>query len=224
MTVAPTLAERSWRLNRSAGAIPPLPGVLLLTDEKRLPDPLPAAAALPPGSAVVLRHYDAPGRAALATMLQRLCAARRLRLLVANDWRLAAAVGAAGVHLAEGLLPRAPVSRLRARGWLVTAAAHGVPALWRAARAGASAALLSPVFATASHPGARSLGALRFAATVQQAPLPVYALGGIDAGNVRALQESGAVGVAAIAGLTPGGGTGRKPGPPAAAGRRGAGA
>ena len=50
-----------------------------------------------------------------------------------------------------------------------------------ARRAGADAAVLGPVFASASHPAAPSLGASRFAALVRASPLPVYALGGIDA-------------------------------------------
>jgi len=219
MTVAPTLAERSFRLNRRAGAGPALPGVLLLTDAVRLPDPLPAAAALPPGSGVIVRHHDVDARAALAGALKRLCRARRLRLLIANDWRLAAAVGADGVHLAEARLPRAPVAAFRARGWLVTAAAHGPPALWRAARAGADAALLSPVFATASHPGAAALGPCRFAALARRAPLPVYALGGITGATAVALEASAAAGLAAIAGLTPAAAAGRTPGRPLPAAR-----
>ncbi len=45
--------------------------------------------------------------------------------------------------------------------------------LFSAARAGADAALLSPVFWTASHPLAPALGPLRFAAWCRSSPLPV---------------------------------------------------
>jgi len=126
-------------------------------------------------------------------------------LLVAGDWRLAAAVGADGVHLPEAMVRRgAPAwggGGPRRPGFLVTAAAHSPAALWRAARAGADAALLSPVFATASHPGGAVIGLPRFAAWCRGAPLPVYALGGIDRGTVRRLKDAGAAGAAAIGAL-----------------------
>lgn len=189
-----TLTELARRLNarRRGSALPP---VLMLTDDRRLPDPVPAARALPRGAAVVLRHYGAPERAVLAQRLARIAG---IVLLVAGDMALARRVGARGLHLPE-VGGRPP--RLRPRGFLVTMAAHSLPALRRAKALGADAALLSPVFATASHPGARTLGPLRFAALARAAGLPVYALGGITAATAPRLRHSGAVGFAAIGGL-----------------------
>ncbi|MCS5604321.1 MAG: thiamine phosphate synthase, partial [Alphaproteobacteria bacterium] len=91
----------------------------------------------------------------------------------------------------------------RRPGWLVTAAAHSLAALNQAARIGADAALLSPVFATQSHPAVPFLGAMRFAAMARKAALPVYALGGVSSKNIGQLAPSRAVGVAAISGLAP---------------------
>ncbi len=67
--------------------------------------------------------------------------------------------------------------------------------------AGADWVFLSPVFTTASKPGARPLGTEGLAALLPFAPAPVYALGGIGAGSVAACLETGAAGVAAIRGL-----------------------
>lgn len=195
-----TLAKLARALNLRARATA-LPALVLMTEEGR-GDALAAARALPPGSAVILRHYGAPERAELARALAALCRRRRLKLLVAADAGLALRVGAAGVHLPERLAARARVLRLK-RGWIVTVSAHSYPALWRAARAGADAALLAPVFETGSHLKARPLGPLRFAALVRRAPLPVYALGGIGPGNAMRLKDSGAVGIAAIGALQP---------------------
>ena len=72
----------------------------------------------------------------------------------------------------------------------------------RGPRAG-DAVLLSPVFATRSHPGAPTIGPLRFARWVRESPIPVYALGGIDVPGARRLRHSGAAGFAAIGGLLP---------------------
>lgn len=160
-------------------------------------------AKLPPGSAVILRDYGAPDRAARAVSLVWLCRARRLRLLVAGDARLALAAGAHGLHLPEGLACGSDRRwRLwRKPDWLVTAAAHSPGAIARARRAGVDAVLLSPVFPTASHPGATTLGALRFAAWTRKAGVPVYALGGMTAATSRRLSGSGAAGIAAISGF-----------------------
>lgn len=197
-----TVANMARRLNSRHPAGRRLPPLILITDAARLPDPLAAAARLPAGAAVILRDYDAPDRADLARALAQMCRTRRLRLLVAADATLAHRVGADGVHLPEDLVPRMP--RRWPRDWLVTAAAHSPAALWRARRAGADAALLSPVFPTASHPGAPALGALRFAAWANEMPLPVYALGGVNAGTARRLTGRGAVGLAGIGGMTDG--------------------
>ena len=198
------LAAIARQLNVRPGAARRLPPLVLLTDAERLVDPLPAARRLPRGSAVILRHYAAPGRAALARRLSRLCRARGLVLLVAGDGGLAAAVRAGGIHLRERDVRRARMWRTRRPGWLITVAAHSWVSLVAAHRAGADAALLAPVFATASHPGVPTLGALRFAALACRSPLPVLALGGIDARTASRLKTSGAAGLAAIGGLAGG--------------------
>ena len=206
------LAERRRLLNlhdplsgagrTGANRLPPL---ILVTDAARLPDPAAAIRRLPRGAAVILRHYDAPERAGLARRLAALCRRRGVRLLVAGDGRLAAAIGAGGVHLPEAMARRGPMGwgggGFRRPGFLVTAAAHSPAALWRAARAGADAALLSPVFPTASHPGASGIGVIRFAAWCRRSPLPVYALGGIDRRAARRLKGTGMVGFAGLAGI-----------------------
>jgi len=171
-----------------------------MTDEKRLPDPFPALAALRSNDAVILRHYHAPKRAEMAGDLLSACRKRGIRLLIGADARLARSIGADGLHLPEDALRSSPpLWRLwRRPGWLVTAAAHSPPALARAALAGADAALLSPVFATASHSGAAPIGVTRFAAWAESAKIPVYALGGVTRDGFRRLSRTGALGWAGI--------------------------
>jgi thiamine-phosphate pyrophosphorylase len=95
--------------------------------------------------------------------------------LTAREW------GADGIYGS----PRALYPR-RA-GLLHLATAHGIGELGLAARLGADAALLSPVFPTRSHPGGKVLGAVRFRLLARQAGLPVIALGGMSAARARAL-------------------------------------
>lgn len=198
-----TLAEAARRFNSPAHRR--MPAVLLVTDAGRCPDPLPIIARLPPGSGVILRDYDSPDRRDLARSIARLARRRRLVLLVAGDWRLAAAVGANGVHLPESQAKRGVLAPLlgwrRRRGGLLTIACHSPAALARAKALEADAALLSSVFVTASHPGGTVIGPVRFALWRRRARLAVLALGGVNAATCRRLPA--ADGVAAIGGFVP---------------------
>lgn len=201
---ARALKLRAARRRPGAAALRALPALLLLTDSERLADPVPVLARLPRGAGVILRDYDGTAGDALrrnkARALARACRLRGLRLFVAGDARLARAIGAFGLHLPEWMVRRQPVAvapRMRGR-LVVTTACHSAAALRRASRFGADAALLAPVLPTASHPGGRVLGPLRFAHLVRTARLPVFALGGIDAEGARRIGGSGAAGIAGI--------------------------
>lgn len=196
-----TVTKLARHLNSRHPAGRALPALLLLSDEVRLPDPRAAAAALPRGSGVVLRNYGDSRRADLGRALSRLCRARGLVLLVAGDGALAVKLGADGLHLREDQIHLARRWRRRRARWLITASAHGLPALRRAAAAGCDAALLAPVFATASHPGRTPLGVVRFAALAGKASLPVYALGGVGPRGAARLRGTAAIGIAAIGAL-----------------------
>jgi thiamine-phosphate pyrophosphorylase len=155
------------------------PPLWLFTDSTRLPDPLPVIAALPRGlCGVVFRHDGAPDRGALGRKVAALCWARRLKLVVAGDDRLAAALKA-GRHLRGG--------RGHKHG-LTTASAHSIVEVVRARRAGAEIIFISPAFPTASHPGAKALGACRWRLlAARAAPALAFALGGVDAQRLRGL-------------------------------------
>ena len=169
-----------------------------MTDDTRNPDPRPLLARLARGSAVILRHYANTARADLAVDLAALCRRYGLVLIVGGDWRLAAKVRARGLHLPEYQAQRgpAPGARLWLRQRWLTAAAHGPRGINRAAAIGADAALLSPVFATASHANARGLEITRASLILRGARLPVMALGGVTRAN--ALRRRGFAGMAGI--------------------------
>jgi thiamine-phosphate pyrophosphorylase len=190
--------RKSWLL---------LPSRWLVTDARRLADPLPAIRRLQRGDGVLFRHYEWPAaqRLALAQRIAALCRRRGLVLVVAGDARLARAVAADGLHLPRALVHRAAAARQVGLP-LVTAAAHDAGAVARAARYGADAVLISPVFATASHPGAVPLGVLRLAALATDARrrgLQAYALGGITQGSFARLRDLPLAGYAAIGTFSP---------------------
>lgn len=166
-----------------------------MTDRRRISNPEPVIRALPAGSAVIYRDYDDPRRERLARRYRAMAHARGVRFLLAGDARLAAAIGADGVHLPASahreVAPHEP--RL-----IISAACHNAADLDRAAAIYADVALLSPVFPTESHPGAEHLGPARFKALAARSAVPVLALGGVDETNAPLLKGANIAGIAAI--------------------------
>jgi thiamine-phosphate pyrophosphorylase len=150
-----------------------------------------ALRKLPRGSGLIYRHYHlAPAeRRARFDRLAALARRRGHLVILAGTARDARAWRADGAYGAADRLARGPAT-LR----LVTA--HSLAEIGRARRARADAAVLSPVFATRSHPGARALGRVRFGLVSRGLGVPVIALGGMDARRAKSLP--GAYGWAGI--------------------------
>ncbi len=115
------------------------------------------------------------------------------RVLVNGDMALAQAVGADGVHLRASQL--AMLSERPALP-LVGASCHDVVELEKAGSLGCDFAVLGPVAATLTHPGATPLGWPAFAALASTSTIPVYALGGLSRSDLEAARSHGAQGVA----------------------------
>ncbi|WP_421995550.1 thiamine phosphate synthase [Roseococcus sp.] len=128
----------------------------------------------------------------------RLCRARGLVLLIGGDGRAALAYGA-GLHVPDRANCRnLLIFLMNRRGRLLSVALHGRGGVARARRLRADAALVSPAFPTASHPGAPGLGPHRWGALARVAGRPAVALGGMDARRLRRLPRRWAAGWAAI--------------------------
>src|SRR5262245_27468267 len=154
------LARAARALNAQAGATE-LPALILMTDQERMADPVASARLLPRGSAVIVRHTDGRARASLARALANVVRECGLRLLIAGDPQLAVEIGAEGLHLPEARAREAAHWRALRPSWLITAAAHSSRGLLTARVSGADAAVLAPVFPTASHPSRPALGPTR---------------------------------------------------------------
>ena len=129
-----------------------------------------------------------------------LCHARGARVLVNGDVQTMGAIAADGLHL-NGRQLHAYADRPISDKLLLAASCHSVADLHQASRVGADFALLSPVLPTRSHPDADPLGWERFAAMVDEAGLPVFALGGMQVELLATAWQHGAQGVAGIRGL-----------------------
>lgn len=151
---------------------------------------------------VQLRLFDLSG-AKLLRLGRAVCALSHdygARVLLNGDPATAATIDADGVHLNSRALARCherPVGAAR----LLAASCHSRAELGQAERLGADFALLSPVLPTRSHPDAEPLGWPAFAAWVDTAALPVFALGGMTPALVDTAWAHGAQGIAGIRGL-----------------------
>ena len=157
-------------------------------------------SSIPKGAALLLRIALIPKAQRLPLAEKAACFARQkgFTLLIGGDPHLARRIRAHGAHYREAdLAAQGRRARAAPPHWLITAACHSPQALRRAKEAGAHAALLSPVFPTPSHPGVPALGVVRFARMTKDAPLPVYALGGVGMEGFQRLSQTGAIGWAA---------------------------
>lgn len=195
------MARTAALLGRRAHGRKRLPPLLFFTDPGRTPDPAAAAARLPRGSAIVFRAFGAPDAAAQGEALRCLARQSRLILLVGADDRLAARIGADGVHLPERQAHRARRLKALHPRWLVTVAAHSAIAARRAFLSGADAVVVSTVFPSASPSAGAPMGPIRLARLARGAGGPVYALGGVNDQTARRLKDVGLVGLAAVEAL-----------------------
>ena len=158
---------------------PSLPNLWLISDARNDAGLAAALRRLPRGSGFIFRHYhlDPAARRLRFTALAWIARTRGHVVVLAGPARQARQWGADGSYGAP--LGRAAGPELR------LATAHSLREIGRASRA--DAILLSPVFPTRSHPGARPLGPLRFRLLAARARVPVVALGGMDRRRARRL-------------------------------------
>ena len=143
---------------------------------------------------------------ALAEQAVRMCRETGAECLINGDVTLARRLGV-GIQLRSAQL-EAPDLQVDVKGFLdaglpVGASCHGLDELRRAEQLGCTFALLGPIKATPTHPGMTGIGWNRFAELREQVALPIYAIGGMEPGDVETARTHGAQGIAAIRGLWP---------------------
>lgn len=174
---------------------PSLPLLWLLSDARNDAALERSLAALPAGSGFVFRHYHLgeEERRARFAALAAVARDHGHRVVLSDDTVRAQAWDADGLY--------GPPERIAsAQGLaLLIATAHDRTQIVAAVRSRAHAVMLSPVYATRSHPDGTALGPAKFYALARSSPIPVIALGGMDAERARELDWTR---WAAIDGLT----------------------
>ena len=141
-------------------------------------------------------------RLAQAQRLRRLCADHGALFLVNDRIDLALAVEADGVHLGQGDLPVAVARRLLGPTPLIGRSTHGLEQLRAAVAEGSDYVGVGPVHATPTKPGREPVGLAYVRAAAAEAPIPFFAIGGIDAGTLVAVRQAGAERVAVVRAIT----------------------
>lgn len=138
--------------------------------------------------------------AELACRLGVLLRARGIPFLINDRVDIAAACGADGVHLGQGDLPAGEARRILGPERLVGLSVHDVEQARAAAALGVDYVGLGPVYPTTTKATSVPIlgpdGVKRVCAAVPG--LPVVGIGGIQAGNARAVIDAGAVGIAVV--------------------------
>lgn len=141
------------------------------------------------------KGYSREASRELALRVVALAHVHDAKLLLNGDVALAQEVGADGVQLTATQLAE---SRERPAVDWCAASCHNADELRRAEALGCDFALLSPVLATQSHPGAPHLGWENFAAIAAGSSIPVYALGGLTHGDMQTAWQHGAHGISLL--------------------------
>ena len=183
-----------------------------MTDTALVPEPalfarLDRIAALAPSErarfAIQLRSPDLSIRqlASLGRRLRARTLAIGVRLFINDRLDLAGLLSADGIHLGRRSLGIADARAFLAKGAFVSVACHSVDEVVAAAREGATACTLSPIFSSSgkgSPIGTEALREARSRLLEEGLDLGIVALGGLDDSRAPSTLSLGADGVAVI--------------------------
>ena len=144
------------------------------------------------------KSADDEVRLELASKLKALCHTYNALFIVNDRVDIAAAVGADGVHLGQQDLPMSAARRILGPLPIVGRSTTNPAEMARAIDEGADYIGVGPVYATPTKPGKAAAGYDYIRYAVDHAPMPWFAIGGIDLTNVATVREAGAPGIAIV--------------------------
>jgi thiamine-phosphate pyrophosphorylase len=183
---------------------------VLFTDRKKISDFAGQIQNLPKNSAIIIREYDLSKneREVFAREIFKLAKKRSdLKILIGKDLKLAQKLKAHGVHFSDfDLLPIQFLNKKSfPKNFIFSFSCHSEKSLKKAAKIDLDMVFISPIFTTTSHNEAKTLGILNLAKISTQNKkqnycrhLPLFALGGINKKNIKALKKLKLKGFGAI--------------------------
>ena len=154
--------------------------------------------------AVQLREKDLSGRElfVLAEKIKTLCERYHAGLFINDRVDVALGVDADGVQLGVASMPIEAARELFGAKKLIGVSTHTLREAGEAERAGADFILFGPVYFTPSKAAyGKPQGISALQEVVEKISLPVYAIGGIKAGNMAEVRATGVRGVALISAI-----------------------
>lgn len=152
---------------------------------------------------IQVRERDLDDRAlvSLVREIRSSIAGTAARVLVNDRADVALAAGAAGVHLRADSPPASRVRAVVPPGFVIGRSVHSLDEIDAAIADGACDYLMyGTVFPSAGKPAGHPVAGLDgLRAACRRSPIPIVAIGGIDASHADAIAAAGAAGLAAVA-------------------------
>ena len=164
-----------------------------------------AEQAMQGGADVIqLRDKGASAKQLLetATRLLQVTKPRGVPLLINDRPDVAQASGADGVHLGQDDLPIDAARRMLGAGALIGTSTHSLEQALQADAAPVDYVALGPIYPTPTKPDAGSVGLGLISQVAPRLRHPLVVIGGIDAGRIAAICETGARCVAVVRAVT----------------------
>jgi len=172
--------------------------LVFMTDPARMENVVETVRRLPAGCAVIYRHFGEPKA---ANALRALTCEQGRQFLIGNDPELADAIGADGAHFSRDAELSGPIKwRAKRPNWIITMAGLK-DGTYLAPLESLDALFISSIFPSHSPSAGTPIGAQALKDRCARLPVPIYALGGVTAGNAPQLKDTGTIGLAAIEGL-----------------------
>lgn len=189
------MATKLYNARKIQSRLSPL---IFMTDPERVSDVIKASEKMPRGTAIIYRHFGSAHRFVDAEALRHVTFQREQQLLIGDDPELAIEVGADGVHFRRDAKLDAPMLwRQRCPDWIISMA--GIKSGdYQGDLSILDGLLVSSVFASQSPSAGKPIGLEQFTQTVNNLPVPVFALGGVNKDTAPKLLGSGAAGIAGI--------------------------
>lgn len=152
---------------------------------------------------VQLREKDLPFAEFLASAreIKALCQRHHVPFIVDDDLDIALAADADGLHIGQKDMPAAEARKLLGPDKILGVTAKTVEQAIAAWQAGADYLGSGAVFPTGTKKDTIPLPLTELQKITAAVPIPVVAIGGIDAGNISQLEGTGIAGVAVVSGI-----------------------
>ena len=181
---------------------------VFFTDRKKVSDFEKVIKILPKNSAIIILEYDLDkkNREIFAQKIAKLAQAQGLKIIVGKDFDLAKKINADGIHFSD--FDKLPIAFLKKKSFpknfIFSFSCHSTKSFLLSKKIKPNLSFLTPIFSTTSHQNSSCLGLKALAKITFQKQKPnyfsqrIYALGGVDLQNIKALRKLKISGIGAI--------------------------